>query len=322
MSLLTKINNKLQYTISQAVSDPNADAYAKQQADQLKQDAETKKRIDEAKMKEEADIAAREQAEKDAEILKRKSTFSSSRLIGNAAAGILNAFITFFLAALMLYSGHLVANEAIGYNIPFRLLSFVYGALLFFWIIPKSLIQKYYYMMQIPYHAFLPLSTYEPVTSFEKIVYGPFCYVEDETVTQAKQAVEALYNNGYLKSIGEIVKSATAIASAAAVTSAVAVSKKENSQNDPVAVNPVTNPVTNAVTNVATNVPKNEPVVTNVPKNEPVVTNAVTNPVTNPVTNAPKNSLTNVITNAPKIENLNEPKAPNEPKNATQPAPV
>jgi hypothetical protein len=319
MSLLTKINNKLQYTISQAVSDPNADAYAKQQADQLKQDAETKKRIDEAKMKEEADIAAREQAEKDAEILKRKSTFSSSRLIGNAAAGILNAFTTFFLAALMLYSGHLVANEAIGYNIPFRLLSFVYGALLFFWIIPKSLIQKYYYMMQIPYHAFLPLSTYEPVTSFEKIVYGPFCYVEDETVSQAKQAVEALYNNGYLKSIGEIVKSATAIASAVAVSSVVAANKKENSQNDPVAVN--------TVTNALTNVPKNEPVVTNAVTTP--VTNAVTTPVTNavttPVTNAPKNSLTNVVTNAPKIENLNEPtvpKAPNEPKNATQPAPV
>ena len=49
MSLLTQISNKVQYSVSQAVSDPEADAYAKQQAQQAQQDAFAKQRADDAK---------------------------------------------------------------------------------------------------------------------------------------------------------------------------------------------------------------------------------------------------------------------------------
>ena len=199
MSLLTQLSNKVQYNVSQAVSDPEADAYAKQQAQQAQQDAFAKQRADDAKAQEDKEAAAKAQAAVDAEKLQKRSTFDSSRATSDIASGILKTFFSLIFFAVVLYGGHLAANEAIGYNSPFRILSFVYGCLLFWYYIIKTLIQKFYYKMKIPYYGFIPLTTYKPNGMIEKIIYGLFTYNEDAEYFAAKSHVEELYRTAFEK---------------------------------------------------------------------------------------------------------------------------
>ena len=200
MSLLTKIGNKIQYSISELVSDPKADAFARQQAIQAQQDAEARARRDAAAANASAQEKARLKAEEDAKALSERSQFKPVRATSNVAAGIIKTFMSFILALVILYGGHLAANEAIGYKIPFRLLSFLYGCIFFFIEIPKMLIRRYWYQIKPPYYTYLPLSTYEPKGDLEILFLGGFCYKEDDNSHMARAAVEALYKTAFEKS--------------------------------------------------------------------------------------------------------------------------
>jgi len=200
MSILTQITNRVKYDLSKALNDPEVDAYAKQQEIQEKQDAEVKER----KQKEEAtakkNSEAKAKAAEKAKVLTQRSTFSVKRALRNTASGILTGFMSLVLICFILYGGHLAANEAIGYKIPFRILSFIYGCIFFFIEIPKSFIRRYWYQIQIPYYSYFPLSTYQPVGDFETLFLGGFCYKEDEASNAARAAVEALYKTAFDKS--------------------------------------------------------------------------------------------------------------------------
>jgi len=200
MSLLTQVSNKIQYSISQAVSDPNADAYAEQQAKQAKQEADIKKREADAAAQAKKDADAKAVADKEAADLTKRSRFSPSRATGSIASGILNTFLSLLFFALMLYGGHLAANEAFGYNIPFRILSFIYGCLLFWIYIPKTLLKKFYYKMDIPYYGFLPLTTYQADGFIESIFYGPFSIIPGSDLVGTKSQIEELYRAAFTKS--------------------------------------------------------------------------------------------------------------------------
>jgi hypothetical protein len=199
MSILAKINNRIQYDLSKALNDPEVDAYAKQQAIQAKQDAEVKERKDKEDAKTKTLLDAKAKADAKASSLAERSTFSVKRAMRNTASGILTGFMSLILICFILYGGHLAANQAIGYKIPFRILSFIYGCIFFFIEIPKSFIRRYWYQIQIPYYSYLPLSTYQPVGDFETIFLGGFCYKEDETSNAARAAVEALYKTAFDK---------------------------------------------------------------------------------------------------------------------------
>lgn len=199
-SITASLYNKAQYLLSKSVSDPKADAYAKQQAEQLKQDAEMKKREEKAAAdKAAAEAKAEKEAEKAAELAAR-SRFDYKELISDSAKTILTTLGSVLLACFLLYGGHLAANQAIGYKVPFRILSFVYGALAAIYVIPMSLYKVYGKGETLPYYSFLPISIYVPNGTLEEIFLGGFCYQEDEASVAARSAVEALYSNGYKKS--------------------------------------------------------------------------------------------------------------------------
>jgi hypothetical protein len=200
MSLLTQISNKLQYSVSQWASDPEAEAYAKDKAKQDEQNAETKKRIDEAKKKSDDAATAKAETEAEAKSVADRSEFKPQRATGNVAAGIVKGFMSLILTLLILYGGHLAANEAIGYKIPFRILSFVYGCLFFFIEIPKMLIRRYWYEIKPAYYTYLPISTYEPMGDLEILFLGAFCYKEDNASQMARATVETLYKTAFEKS--------------------------------------------------------------------------------------------------------------------------
>lgn len=199
MSLLTQVSNKIQYSISEWASDPEAEAYAKQQAKQREQDAEVEERL--KKTKEAGDAAAAEREESDAKAreLAERSEFKPQRATSNIAAGIIKGFMSFIFTLIMLYGGHLAANEAIGYKIPFRILSFAYGCIFFFIQIPKMLINRYWYQIKPPYYTYFPLSTYEPNGDLEVLFLGAFCYKEDEASQMARATVETLYKTAFEK---------------------------------------------------------------------------------------------------------------------------
>jgi hypothetical protein len=94
--LLSKVTNKIQYNISQWAADPEADAYAKQQADQAQQDEETKARLDESVTKAAAEAKAKADADAKAAALEDRSQFKPKRAASNIASGILKGFMTHF----------------------------------------------------------------------------------------------------------------------------------------------------------------------------------------------------------------------------------
>lgn len=199
MSILTQINNRVKYDLSKALNDPEVDAYAKQQAIQEKQDAEVKARKDKEDANVKKNLEAKAKSDAKAKSLAERSTFSVKRALRNTASGILTGFMSLVLICFILYGGHLAANEAIGYKIPFRILSFIYGCVFFFIEIPKSFIRRYWYQIQIPYYSYLPLSTYQPIGDFETLLLGGFCYKENESSSAARSAVETLYKSAFDK---------------------------------------------------------------------------------------------------------------------------
>jgi hypothetical protein len=198
-NIFTKLVNKVQYVTSNSLDDPKAAEFAKQKAIQDAQDKAVKDR------KAVADEEAAKQAkiEKDKEIkskeLESRSEFNISRLTGNTASGILKVFFSFILFSLILYSGHIVANRDIGYNAPFRVLSFIYGSVFFFYHIPKTIYDVYVSNKKLEYYTFLPLSTYQPDGIITKLFLGPFCYTETQHTAAARSTVEALYSEGFQK---------------------------------------------------------------------------------------------------------------------------
>ena len=223
MGIFTSIYNKISYKFSQYFDDPDANAHAEEQAAQKQQDAEAKQRADaEAKKaKQDADNSAKSQ--EDAKSLNDRSSFSSSRAAGKISYGVWNILFSLIMFVLMIAGGYIAANEAIGYNAPFKILSFIYGALCFWFVIPRVLIKEYWYKIKPQYFTLLPLSTYKPASGIERFFLGPFCYEEDARVHAAKEAVELLYKNGYLKSIGQaVVVAGTAIAAGTAAGTAIA----------------------------------------------------------------------------------------------------
>jgi hypothetical protein len=200
MSLLTQVSNKIQYSISQWASDPEAEAYAKDKAKQDEQNAEVQERLKETKEKSDKAAAAKEESDAKAKDMADRSEFKPQRATSNIASGIIKIFMNLILTMVMLYGGHLAANEAIGYKIPFRILSFVYGCLFFFIEIPKMLIRRYWYQIKPAYYTYLPISTYEPMGDLEILFLGAFCYKENEASQMARAAVETLYKTGFEKS--------------------------------------------------------------------------------------------------------------------------
>jgi hypothetical protein len=199
MSLLTSLANKVQYMAVKTASDPEADAYAKQQADQAAQDAVVKKQKEEAD-KQAAEGAAEKQAEdKKAATLATRSQFNTSSIVNKTSRGVIFYFFLLVFIFISMYGGHIEANKAIGYNVPFRILSFVYGTLLSIWVVPKSIYDIYWKGVKLPYFSFLPVSTYQPTSTFEKIFIGPFCYREDEESSAARAAVVNLYSDAFRK---------------------------------------------------------------------------------------------------------------------------
>lgn len=189
---------KFQYNIDSYFKDPEAEAHAKQVEKQKKLDEAAAKRKEALTKSKETVEAKNAEAKKEAEDLARRSKVSSpGEMVGKAAARIIDIFIKILIVILALYAGKLEANKAIGYSISMRIVSFVYGALFFFIVIPRSIYDLYTYNKKPPNYTFLPVWNYVPNGKIEWFFFGPFSYKEDAASRAAAADVERLYRDGF-----------------------------------------------------------------------------------------------------------------------------
>lgn len=212
--------NKVQYQLDSYLKDPEADNHAKQLAAQAAQDKAAAKRQAAADAEATADAEQSEADKKAALELAERSKFSSPQVVvSKIAKNTLNVFMILAIIALALYGGKIEANKAIGYNIPGRLLSFLYGAIFFFVVIPKSLYEIYWLQKPVPDYAPLPIWVYVPNGKVEQLFLGLFCYNEDGDSKAAREEVIKLYKGGINGFTGILPP---ALATAAAATTATA----------------------------------------------------------------------------------------------------
>ena len=120
-----------------------AEREAQKKADDIRRAEIEKSQLTEQQKKEATDaLNAKEKAER--ESLATRSQFNITELIGNSSQGIIFHVKALLLLSFMIYGGHIAVNQAIGYNIPFRILTFIYGMLCSFFIVPKALYDVYW----------------------------------------------------------------------------------------------------------------------------------------------------------------------------------
>jgi len=228
---LTLLSNKINHTIYTNLNDPEAEAYAKEQAKKAEQDklvAERKALAD--KSQAEKDKALANKQEEDAVKAERSKFKPIKHTGGLVAKKSIDMFWSLLVILLALYAGSISANKAIGYNIPFRLFSFLYGVILFPLVYIMLIIDMYRGTTK-HMHAFLPLMRYPqptwngemwngPSGWIERIFWGPFSYTDDGSVSldAAREEVKNLYINA-AGATATIVGALTAVAGASKVAS-------------------------------------------------------------------------------------------------------
>jgi hypothetical protein len=192
-SLFTKIQNAIEYRIDSVISDPEVDKYSKRKAIQDEHDEKVaENRRERAEQRAIAGNKAKQKQAEDAEIA-RKSKFNYNRAKGEFGRGVLFWTFMIILIICVLFGGYVAANDAIGYSIHTRILSFMYGCLFFWYIIPKYMYRKLWLKEVLPNYALLPLIISQgPISSLGSIIY----YMEDANAKAAKIYVEELYKAG------------------------------------------------------------------------------------------------------------------------------
>lgn len=98
---------------------------------------------------------------------------------------ISSTFVQAVILGLALWAGTLAANDVIWRNRGYRIVNFIYGSLFFFVVLPYYLF-RYFKKTPPTLFALLPLTTYEPQTIMEKIIYGLFWYIPNEKYEKNK----------------------------------------------------------------------------------------------------------------------------------------
>jgi hypothetical protein len=187
MSLLEEAWNSIQYQIKQAVSNPDANAYAEKQAAEAKAAADAKAKSEaETKAQVEKKALDKENAAKQAEAVKvaeERKSFSFMRLFGTAG-GI---FTTIILTFLLFFGAVLGASLATNLNLylptPYRILYAIYGFLLFFLVIPYVLGYRWFWKGKRPrFYSLIPLIPYHLDNRFAAFLFSWLSYKPDDQV--------------------------------------------------------------------------------------------------------------------------------------------
>jgi hypothetical protein len=114
-----------------------------------------------------------------------RQEFKVGRFLKETMSITTKVVLTCFLIVLMLVSGMLCANDAIGRDIQYRVLYFFYGAIGFLFVLPYY-IYRWFSGTAPKIYRLLPLFTVPSETSLGRFLLYPFTFIEDSTSKEAQ----------------------------------------------------------------------------------------------------------------------------------------
>ena len=176
-SLLNQITNSIQYTIHKATYNPEATAFAEQQAAEREKKARREAaaaaeavKTAEQKRKDEENAAAAAAAEAERE---RRAHFSGTRMIGRAmeiVGIILGVFVLLLFGVL---GASLATNLNLYRDMPYRILYAIYGFLFFWVVIPYVFLYRWWWNGKKPrFYAMVPILPYKFTNSIAAMLLG------------------------------------------------------------------------------------------------------------------------------------------------------
>ena len=201
MSLLDQITNKVAFAVHKATYDPDAESFAKQQADAAKRAEEAKERASkEAKTAEEKAAAEKVAADAKAEqdrLEAERARFDGWRLFRKIINTMLTIVLVFAVFAGGVYGASLAVNLNLYKEAPYRVLYAIYGFLFFFIVIPYVLLYRWWWLGKKPrFYGLIPLIPYHlenrwAALLFSWLSYKPDCHIDElkEWVTAAATTV-------------------------------------------------------------------------------------------------------------------------------------
>lgn len=203
-SIWSNLKNKVVYKIHNVATDPNANKFAADRAKKRKEEQENKINNNTDSTNDSTDDTNGD-----------PNKFSVRRVakkVGNQTLDILKKVFFPFIALML---AMIVANEAIIYSVPIRVIFFIFTFLLCFYAKPLCIILGIYYIFKGGYsyyvnhmtdrpkqeimptiYALLPISTYKPMSSLGSFFLYPFTYPKtDEASVQLPKTMKTYWND-------------------------------------------------------------------------------------------------------------------------------
>ena len=195
MSLLEDAWNSIQYQIKKAVSDPEANSYAKEQADAQKKIEDAKAAEETAKQtkakKEAEEKAAADKAAAEVQAAKDRNTFSFIRMFGTVGGTFFIIFMVFLLFFGAVLGASLATNLNLYLSTPYRILYAIYGFLFFFVVIPYVLGYRWFWKGKRPrFYSLIPLIPYHLDSRFAAFLFSWLSYKPDDQIDSLKEWVK------------------------------------------------------------------------------------------------------------------------------------
>ena len=195
MSLLEKAYNSIQYQINKAISDPEADKYAKEQADKAKkqQDAaiaadiknKTKAEHEENLKKEKLKMEAEQKAAKD------RSTFSFTRLFGTVFGSTITILLIFLIFFGAVVGASMATNLNLYRSLPYRIFYAIYGFLFFFIVIPYVIGYRWLWKGKKPkFYSLIPIIPYHLDNKYAALLFSWLSYKPDDQIDSLKEWIK------------------------------------------------------------------------------------------------------------------------------------
>ena len=196
ISLWKSFKNRFQYEVRRAIDKPEANQYAEEAAEASAETSAEAKRKEEQKKSEQFE----NQQQTDTTVETDTSDgFSIKRLFGKIGNQLQNIVSILFFPLIALVLSMLVANEMIVYNPPIRILFFLFTFLLCIFLRSYMMALSFFYIVKAGYSyyinnmtdgpkrnimptifALLPITTYQPVSSYGSFFIYPFRYPKSE----------------------------------------------------------------------------------------------------------------------------------------------
>jgi Ca2+/Na+ antiporter len=185
-SFFTNLVNKVKYKAHKAAYDPNANEFAKKQAEKMEQEKTEKEKTTATNT---TDNSQNDDPNK----------FSTKRMFKKIGSQTLDALKKGFIPFVSIMLAMIVANEMIVYSVPIRIIFFIFVVLISVFSPIYLIILSIFYLLKGGYsyyvnnmtnrpkrsimptiYALLPVTTYKPSSSFGSFFMYPFTYPKTE----------------------------------------------------------------------------------------------------------------------------------------------